>query len=989
METTETIGEPGAVAASRRGAALALSTGIVGLVLAIGYLWFVAQYDPDVAFLPRTSTGKWIVFPSSMWLGPKRSDGFSTTYRRALVVAATPRRATLSWRAFRQARLLVNGIEVNLPVPPGDRWKVEQTVDLPPLHNGENQLVVEVTNPDGPGALWADVAVDDTHVVTDEQWRVTYAGSLEVDAVAADALRPPHPQSDDWRPPTPWEALTSQAGLLAGLVAAVLIVTWNLTSGPQPAHRSWLHSAALLWLGGSILWGGIFLNNVWRIPAEMGFDADDHLDYVRYVLDHGRLPLARDGAEMHQPPLFYVTCAAIVAAAGHSLDTETGLRVARHWPRALGLLHFALVFATLRQLFPGQTRPTVFGLLIALGLPVHLFIFQYVTNEAAVACASAAALYGAVRLLTAETAGWRSGLLLGLGLGAAMLSKVTAIVLLPAVVAANVLRLILARRWTFRDWGATVALPLVVCGAVSGWHYARNWWHFGTPLARQIDVAELDASQFWKDPGYRTSQDFLRFGSVLRAPFFAGFQSVNDALYSTFWGDGRCGGRGAIERRTPWNYRLMSAGYLTCLIPAVFVLAGFVATVVRFSRRPEPIDALLLLALACMALALAFECLVHAYITVTKAWYTMPVVVPFIALASRGVELVARRGRLATSICVALLGTWSLASCLAFSVIGDAEETLAAGIDTVFDTALDLKQWKQADQLARDGLKLRPDSALIYYRLGEICAATHRPDEALDAFQRALRLRPGWPPAQRELARGLRLRGELDGAERYARDALRANSHPENALVLSDILARQARFSEAEEVLRRSLIVDPYEPHVYVELARLALATDDLNRASQCAQWARQVGGPRERYQLMVAECLIAKGQWLEALELYRQLQPPDTFRCEVRLAEAWLLATADDEFVDAGRAQVLFDSALPYVDPNRLDVRRVEAAVAAAHGAYRRAQEVVDAAIASAREGRALWYPTQRQLAADQANYQQERRASARLRSAEPPVAP
>ena len=47
------------------------------------------------------------------------------------------------------------------------------------------------------------------------------------------------------------------------------------------------------------------------VPETTGFDAQGHLDYIRYVLEQSAIPVANEGWQMYQPPLFYVLCAGV------------------------------------------------------------------------------------------------------------------------------------------------------------------------------------------------------------------------------------------------------------------------------------------------------------------------------------------------------------------------------------------------------------------------------------------------------------------------------------------------------------------------------------------------------------------------------------------------------------------------------------------------------------------------------------------------------
>jgi hypothetical protein len=48
----------------------------------------------------------------------------------------------------------------------------------------------------------------------------------------------------------------------------------------------------------------LFINNVPQLPRSVGFDAVAHEQYIQFIQQRHALPLADDGWEMYQPPLY-------------------------------------------------------------------------------------------------------------------------------------------------------------------------------------------------------------------------------------------------------------------------------------------------------------------------------------------------------------------------------------------------------------------------------------------------------------------------------------------------------------------------------------------------------------------------------------------------------------------------------------------------------------------------------------------------------------
>src|ERR1035441_2495247 len=190
----------------------------------------------------------------------------------------------------------------------------------------------------------------------------------------------------------------------------------------------------LLAVAGAVL----FANNLKVLPNLLGYDVTGHLPYIRYIQENHALPLASEGWEMFQPPLYYVICAALLQMLSLSLHDALPVMALRVFGLVIGVAHFAVVWASLRLLFPGERSKPRWGLVLAACLPPLLYLSQYVTNEALAAALVSASVYLTLRMLRAERASWKLCAGLGLCLGAALLTKSTAVLALPVILAALV-----------------------------------------------------------------------------------------------------------------------------------------------------------------------------------------------------------------------------------------------------------------------------------------------------------------------------------------------------------------------------------------------------------------------------------------------------------------------------------------------------------------------------------------------------------------------
>jgi hypothetical protein len=230
-------------------------------------------------------------------------------------------------------------------------------------------------------------------------------------------------------------------------------------------------------------------------------------------------------------------------------------------------------------------------------------------------------------------------LALALTLGLGLLTKFTSLLVAPAIAGVVALRV-----WWVDGRGPLRALGVfasVLGGAagVAGWFYLRNWLRFGDPLVWNLDVP--GAATWWMQPGFHTPAWYTSFGESLHHPYFAGYVSFWDGVYSTFWGDGLAGGMISLAtRHGAWRYDFMTIGYGLALPASVLLAAGFVLTVRDSFVEPQLGRRLALFLATALVFGLGFSLL---YITLglpfyaqAKAFYVLAAIAPLSLVATTG-----------------------------------------------------------------------------------------------------------------------------------------------------------------------------------------------------------------------------------------------------------------------------------------------------------------------------------------------------------------
>ena len=536
-----------------------------------------------------------------------------------------------------------------------------------------------------------------------------------------------------------------------------------------------------------------------------------HMEYVQYICEHKTLPLANEGYEMFQPPLYYVLCAALLKLCGLSLPQPGAVAALRLFGMAIGIAHWLLVWGSLRLLFGEERSMAKWGGALAACLPVMVYLSQYISNEGFAAACVSGCIYLCLRMLRREQNSWKEHAVLGFCLGVAMLGKSTALLALPAVFGALIWRALRMavgtpdRRNELVKAIAGSALSLAVCVAVCGWHYGRTWKHFGSPFIGVWDP-RLGYS-YWQDEGYRTAAYYLRFGASLVKPWFSGLNSFADGIYSTLWGDGALGGTSNFTYQPPWNYPLMAAAYWLALLPTAAAVIGGILILKSFAKDTRPEWVLMLglgilgvLALVQMSLAVPQRCVI-------KAFYILCVLTPFCACAAWGFSWLWLRGGRMRPMLACGFALWAMTSVIAFWIPHQSTRAALAkagalrvqarfaeaaavlkpqvqkependGVKSLLaDTLMRIGDLEGAMEDAKEVLRKEPKNAEALLVRAGVEARRGQPDAAMEDYRRLAELAPGQSYCWQQLSGLLLERGRIDEAAGTASEGLAADPY--------------------------------------------------------------------------------------------------------------------------------------------------------------------------------------------------------------------
>jgi tetratricopeptide (TPR) repeat protein len=790
--------------------ALLIAAAAAGLLF---WLFWLAENRSDVRYLPQPSVGEWIVYPlppqpRAQWVIERR-----TVFSRSFSLLTSPGSALLRVQADTDCDLRINGAPIALAKSGTESWKEQQAREIGAyLRPGPNELTVTVANADGPPALWLAITASDWSLATDGEWIASLDGAVKRAAAPARdplVIRPGNPLYSGERVIDElgrrWPTLAVFA-LGASVFAAG---AWMLSrSGTLP--RSWFTgraAARLVVVAAVVLWCALLWNNLQTLLFPIGFDAEHHLAYVRHIMEHRTLPLADQGWETHQPPLYYVISAAMFGLLGLGTDDTGAVVVMRVLAALAVLIQVSLVGASLRIVFPGHPARQVIGMVLAAFLPVHFYMAHYVGNDLLAAAFATGASYLCLSVLVRRQASLVRLVLLGACLGAAALTKVTALVVVPVVLGVLAGQLLARQQTQPLAWLRRLGVPLLVCLAVSGWHFVRVWRHFGTPLVGSYDPAS--GFRWWQTPGNSTASFYFRFGQSFLEPYFSGYHGLLDGIYSTLWGDGVWGGVGDVPSRPPWNYDLMTAGYALALLPTAAVAMGGILALVRMVRRPSAKWFLLGGLAFAMSAAQVYHFLRLPYACHIKAFYALPALVPFCALGAWGFDFLMTRWKPLRFVIAVLLGTWAMTSYASFWIINSSSPT-QAWIGTMLASK---QRYGAATEYFNAALQADQSNDVARTDLGQLLLALGRWREAQVQFEQGLKYHPESAAEELGLAMSLAAQGQIAPAIKYVEKARAGAPDFRDQGLLGRLLMQQERPALAADAFRHSLgnmLSDPF-----------------------------------------------------------------------------------------------------------------------------------------------------------------------------------
>ena len=551
-----------------------------------------------------------------------------------------------------------------------------------------------------------------------------------------------------------------------------------------------------------------------------------------------------------------------------------------------GAAQIELSYRALRYVYPDREDLQALGTIIAGLLPVNIYISQVVGTEPLSGILTGIVAVLVIRLITDPSK--QSPLFfiyMGLFLGLALLTKISAIlIILPVVLFTS--WVVYKENKPKAETNDTIGLIIkrigIVLGMaflVSSWYYLRNYLHLG-----HFFVGGWDTSRgivWWQDPGYRTLNQFTSFGEALFYPIYS-ISSVWNSLYSTMWLDGFLSGIDGENFILPWNYGFMLSSTWLSLFPLAAILLG---TLMVFKKSNNKLRTVIFFSASCIFIYLSAILYISLRIpiySIERAKYTVGLIPCFAILVAEGLHVIMRK-RILRAVTYGIVTCWAISSYASFFVLYNPDcvvkEQLYLANITTENGKID-----QSIRHYRKALSINPYSLEAHLNLGVALAKEGRLNKAVRQYEKALDIDPDCAEAHNDIGVVLVHKGKIDDAIDHFRKALKikpdyvdAEKNLNIALKAKDKIER---INLSISRIKDRLKAEPGNPELYNKLGDLYRARGDLGEALEQYQKALRIRPDSIQALSNIAIVYATKGAYkkaLSSLEKIIELMPKNS----------------------------------------------------------------------------------------------------------------
>lgn len=275
------------------------------------------------------------------------------------------------------------------------------------------------------------------------------------------------------------------------------------------------------------------VNNTIKFRASEGYDSTWHMRTIIYYMKYHTFPDLTDNLEAYQPPLYYVISALLLKSASLA-GIAKPVKILQCFTMLLGFVMVYYAYKLYVILFRKALIPVFFLVGFMLYLPVHVYRSTMIGNEMLSHALICCAIYYAARVFLSQEYTIRKSLFIGTVLGCALLTKYTALTIVPSLFFTLCFAAYRHRAHRNRIVVFT-SVWIGVMALIAGWWYVRNMMQYGDPFITSIDTPKF--AQLYKNqpPGAHGLKNCFAFDpNIFQQPFIA--QNARfDEFYSQYY----------------------------------------------------------------------------------------------------------------------------------------------------------------------------------------------------------------------------------------------------------------------------------------------------------------------------------------------------------------------------------------------------------------------------------------------------------------------
>lgn len=576
--------------------------------ISVSFDFFILQ-NPKNSLLIKRNGAQWIFYNTPFQLKLQPSKHLTIYFRKSFQLSQNVENLYFKFTAMKNVKIGIDDKQIfSSDSSLSYNWKDELSLKFPnDLEIGNHLLTVAVSNTFGPPAFMG--YCEQISLKTNDKWEASIDGLNWVSAITADVYRSPndcaYESSNELSLPERFiradkvflQHLIFILIFIMGSIVLYCLYDRNNNKIIQTPFLTVNRISILLWL----LWAGLSFNNISKLHLLQGMDAKAHYEYILYFANNWRQPLAHDGWQMFQSPLYYFVSALLYKFLLIFTTPETSFYLLRIIPLISGALQIEICRRMVRYVFPDRNDLQIIGVVIGSLLPMNIYISQYVGNEPLCALfTSIAILQALIYITTYPQSSKKVCVYIGIFVGLAILTKVTAILLVPVIVLLFFWKSFNTETHIIKNPNLFIGNCIIFLGVVisiSGWYYLCNFFEMGHFFIGGWDNSR--AIQWWQNPGYRTPEQFMTFGYSLIYPVYSGVIGLWDSLYSTLWMDGFLSGACSISSRPHWNYNFL---FVTIWLSLVLTISGILSFVLNIQKIWSENNELLIFCIMCLSI---------------------------------------------------------------------------------------------------------------------------------------------------------------------------------------------------------------------------------------------------------------------------------------------------------------------------------------------------------------------------------------------------